>query len=854
MTSSNAPIANSLSNNHNLGQNVTVTLSNALVRLLSEQLYQSPLKAIEELVVNAYDADANECRIFVPLPSDAEHEFIAVYDDGHGMDHEGLADLWQVGRSNKRSEEVERRSKRKQIGKFGIGKLATYTIANQLTYISKTNEGILGVTIDFTVFKDGPEEQTSDNAQNDNVDQTSNQTADIKPINLPVYKIEDWYAFVTNANLRVVLEELGLETIELPAESWTLAILENLKEKAQNINRGSLGWVLSTAMPLSTDFQVFLNQNEITSSKEDYEKIVEFNITELPEKRLEGLSKDTGEDWHVDGEYLISESFPSGIKGNAFVTRRSLYGQKSDDIQRSHGFFVRVRDRLVDLVDPLFGMKPVRYGTLNRFHADIRADDLDEYLTASRDTVEESDIKVRFRKLLREIINEADARYMAKQKEEEHDKSGHKEGEKDLVAPRLVEQPVADALLTHRYDARGAEANEDWFYISLPEGTDAAQLVQQLYTAPRSKYNYQYTAQGIDRLVKFDPVESVFWINTEHELVTEYVGDDGSRRLLEDFVTAEMLLEVYLRENHIDVELIGEILQRRDDLFRSFASDRSYSFETIAQHIREAAADEHELEINLVVAARALGFTANQISGPDAPDGVARYTGYPGGMQKITLEAKSSKKRRKRPKEIDFAALRRHADDNDADGCLLVAPGYVGEDKEDSAVARNAREQRISAWTVEQLARVVEAAESRHIGARDILKIVTSKYAPVEVEQTIEDLLSEPVWSRRDLYHAIIEVLRNMDGSATDEPRNVSMIAGAIITKEPKFKGIEIDAIRKAFTELAGASKGALILEEKGDIFHTTTDLDELERRVADLTKSPTNDRRISSFRDSCTT
>ena len=50
-----SPIANSLSTiSREDGRTVSVTLSNQLVRLLSEQLYQSPLKAIEELVVNAY--------------------------------------------------------------------------------------------------------------------------------------------------------------------------------------------------------------------------------------------------------------------------------------------------------------------------------------------------------------------------------------------------------------------------------------------------------------------------------------------------------------------------------------------------------------------------------------------------------------------------------------------------------------------------------------------------------------------------------------------------------------------------------------------------------------------------------
>ena len=79
------------------GNPITVRISNEILTLLSSHLYQSPLKAIEELVVNSYDADANECRLFVPKPGD-DLQAILVYDDGIGMDADGLSDLWLVGR------------------------------------------------------------------------------------------------------------------------------------------------------------------------------------------------------------------------------------------------------------------------------------------------------------------------------------------------------------------------------------------------------------------------------------------------------------------------------------------------------------------------------------------------------------------------------------------------------------------------------------------------------------------------------------------------------------------------------------------------------------------------------------
>jgi hypothetical protein len=135
-----------------------VRLSRELVSLLSEQLYSSPLKAIEELVVNAFDADASICRVQLPevLGADADAP-IVVFDDGVGMDVEGLRDLWHIGHSSKRDAEVEQRRKRTQIGKFGIGKLATYAIARHITYVTRTGGGpVLCATLDYEAFGENP--------------------------------------------------------------------------------------------------------------------------------------------------------------------------------------------------------------------------------------------------------------------------------------------------------------------------------------------------------------------------------------------------------------------------------------------------------------------------------------------------------------------------------------------------------------------------------------------------------------------------------------------------------------------------------------------------------------------------
>ena len=830
------------------GDSVHVELSNELVSLLSEQLYQSPLKAIEELVVNSYDADAKNCRIYVPFGDRSGEEIILVYDDGLGMDYSGLVNLWQVGRSNKRQEEIIKRLNRKQIGKFGIGKLASSTIANQLTYISKTHEGVLGVTINFLIFKYHDHSESKEKNHEGRRDEEGYSKNN--PIDLKVYEIDNLELFIQEANLDEILTEMRINTSLFEDETWTLVILEDLKEKTKRINRANLSWVLSTAMPLSTDFKVYLNGIEIESSKKEYEKVVEFDLSELPEKRIDGLQKSTGENWHLKGNKLLSDSFPNGIEGYIYVTERSMYGQKSDDIQRSHGFFVRVRNRLVDLVDPLFGMQPVRYGTLNRFHAVIEADDLDNFLTASRDTVEESESTPKFRALLREIFAEADSRYLSWEKEQ-RSLRGKREGEKELIAPRLVEKPVADALLAQTYDKKGAEADDGWFYISMKDGSDFSELIQQLYTSPRSKYIYQYTEQSIDRIVKYVPGESTFWINSAHEFVKEYLDNNSTRRMLEDFVTSEMLLEVYMRESHVDVDVIGELLQKRDDLFRSLALDHSYSYSTISQQLILSSNDEYELEINLVVASRALGFNAKQISNSKQPDGIAKYVEIPGGIRKITLEAKSSKNDTIPTSKIDLAALNSHMTEYKADGCLLIAPGYEGQDNPKSSISTEAMRQHISCWTIAQLAEVVELAGARSVSARDIFQIVTKAFSPVDVKESINQLLSEPSWNNVELYRGITKILRDLEGSILDKPRDVSMIVGGLATSQSKkFYGIEKDDVRKALVDLSGVSKGAFVINVKEEVFHLTTDLEEFERRICDLTKIDTSDRRKSSFRE----
>ena len=111
--------------------------------------------------------------------------------------------------------------------------------------------------------------------------------------------------------------------------------------------------------------------------------MVDFSVTELSPVRLTSLSKATGTTWYPEGDRLVSGIFKEGVSGRIMVTEKSLLG-KSDDIFRSHGFFIRVRRPTgSNGDDPNFGITSA-YGTMNRFRADLNVDDLNSLLTASR--------------------------------------------------------------------------------------------------------------------------------------------------------------------------------------------------------------------------------------------------------------------------------------------------------------------------------------------------------------------------------------------------------------------------------------------------------------------------------------
>lgn len=110
---------------------------------LGVRMYSTLPPVLAELVANAYDAGANLVEIIL---NDAGDKEIIVRDDGDGMSFQEINDKFlRIGR-NRREKDGDAVSPkgRKAIGKKGLGKLAFFGIAHEVT-ISTKKDGKLNV-------------------------------------------------------------------------------------------------------------------------------------------------------------------------------------------------------------------------------------------------------------------------------------------------------------------------------------------------------------------------------------------------------------------------------------------------------------------------------------------------------------------------------------------------------------------------------------------------------------------------------------------------------------------------------------------------------------------------------------
>lgn len=122
----------------------------SVLRIISKQIYETPLAFIRENVQNAVDAvriqayreriDTSDERYRIDI--DVGGKEVRVRDNGIGMTPAELASLfWTIGASGKRTHEAAAAG---CVGTFGIGGFANFGVCDKLEVISKTEDATHG--------------------------------------------------------------------------------------------------------------------------------------------------------------------------------------------------------------------------------------------------------------------------------------------------------------------------------------------------------------------------------------------------------------------------------------------------------------------------------------------------------------------------------------------------------------------------------------------------------------------------------------------------------------------------------------------------------------------------------------
>ena len=636
---------------------ISVSVNYDIIRLFSEGLYKSPYKAIEELVSNGYDAGAERVHVLLPEPPGASG-FLAplwVIDDGHGMDAGGFHQLWRVAESNKNGPSPKDRD---PIGQFGIGKLAAYVLAWKLTHVSRVEGRLLLSSMNFHDVV---------GRQNDAGD----------PVRISLREVEENEA-------RTLLAEIEnrdpaawnlMFGKERQSPAWTAAALSDFKDLYDKLSAGRLRWILGTGLPLHADFRIRLNGEPVKSSKENLPKIKTIVL---------GGDGDTVADTHDGAERSdggVNLPGVGEISGRARICEKQLSTGKAGEAGRSNGFFIRVRGRVINLEDELFGLEALNHAAWSRFALEVDADGLRDHLLSSREGVRDSDDVRRFRDYLRCIFNTC--------------RKAYEKWEREQIEGLDVEQLLSATPSTHvtqplfRSVRNVVETGAESFYVEAPGGVTEDDRAGWLETygsraaeAPFEKITFEKHGPNAPAL-RYDPATRVLAVNSEHPFIDKLTGGGRQRNPATLFAASEVLLEGQLQNHRMGRNVTG-LLRDRDRVLRLATGDAPLTAAEVMRRLNAAGRDPRALERAVGAVFRVLGFEYERKGGAaPGPDGIlyahlARY-GKTLADYSLVYGAKQTNQPAVPADKIDLAGLERFRQRAGAEFGFFIATAYAAE-------------------------------------------------------------------------------------------------------------------------------------------------------------------------------
>ncbi len=746
-------------------------------------------------MTNGYDADARAVHVLLPdeaPDSSSGPAPLWVIDDGHGMDEAGFRKLWRIAQSDKA--EVPSDADRLPIGQFGIGKLAAYVIARNLLHVSLVDDRLLLTEMNFRRVE---RVDLEDGA-----------------VTISLREIGESDARTLLADIRErdpAAWQLMFGDDRMP--HWTVAGLSDFRELYNRLVPGTLRWVLMTGLPLHTDFRVYLDGEQLESSKAVREPILTSHICQT----LPGIGT---------------------VRGRAQIFEEKLTGGKSEQYGRSNGFFIRVRGRVINLEDELFGLKAVNHAAWSRFALDIEADGLRDHLLSSREGVKDSGDVREFRSILLDTFNECRVAY-DKRKAEEH---------KELdIAQLLSAGPRAEIAEPIVQTVRGAVgASCESFYVGLPDPAQAGsedwleEYEAETYEEPIASAEFVKEGSNAPAL-RYDPVSRILFVNSEHPFVDKLTAGAKGRVAAKMFAASEVVLEGQLSLQGVGRQTIAELLATRDRVLRVMAGEAPATATEVMRRLRASRDSEEAFEVAVGAAFRALRFRYERKGGNrPGPDGVlyARLGRHDESSADYSLvyDAKTTDKKAVPADKVQFDNLERFRIQKKATFGCFVAVAFAGEQSDTSAVNEKLRacdSSVLSLLKTEHLEELVRLHYQYGVTLTDLRHLFEEAHTVPEVDRWIENLATR--CSRREIPLQVL--LDGLEQAKEDEKAKPSITA--VRERVPRLKDFSPEHLR-ARLQAVEAILGSRWLMVKDDFtvrMHSDSGqlLSELDRAVREL-------------------
>ena len=789
-----------------------IAIGPRFLELFSENLYSSPNKAFEELVANSWDANATAVHVSIPDDIKAESACIWVLDNGISMDIEGFKTLWMITSDHKRK---LKNTGRPQIGKFGIGKLATYILASEITFICKAADGkIRTVPVNYQ-----------------DIEQLQG-VWDPKNLPLKVREISDTelqkiLSTVPNSETILDLISKGVPFVPSehsveefrhpdppkvqPSETWTLVLLTSLRETGKSIQQGRVRRMLRSALPLTTDISIILNGEVLEPTKVDiepYETWILGRDLAINEVGLEGVDQSPDQDsvtiTKVDDSsfpHITIEGIKGQISGQITLYKSRITGGKSEDIGPSNGFFINILGRVVNLEQADFGLENLSHGAWAQFRATLRADGLDQDLGVERNGLRDSRQVRIFKRFLMSTFNRA-RNALKEASMAEWPRAGDiLDGSwksipmrplAEIVAERFSDDEGLPSSISIEGVENTAELREFWGDLAINSpGELISSVGSQNFGTPLPFSRYELRTREV-------------LVNESHPFFVERSGTIEERRLIQEFALADFLTELHLVRNGVDSVALDDGRSFRDEFLRLLAQLNRRTGGQIAQMLHELTDNPSGLEEILGDALDFIGFNVTPIGGNGQPEGIAQAPLSPNddpqkGQYKMTYEAKSTSKDNGRVSNKDVGAgrLARHRGDHEADYTLVVAPDF-----QSGALQVECKKSSVTPMRAKDLARLLVVSATAgtvdFVEFRSVFKLHDPDAVHQWVDQFVDDAEAKPHIPVGDLLWAFEEI--GIDGP---DELETSVLADRLRSKFGKTDFPSERHVRNAVTGLS---------------------------------------------------